>query len=210
MTTVVRVQVADLNLNDDTLDDRLAEFDNATFSEVDGLTFITVYVEDGQSVVDTVLEATRKLATKIPAAIAKRVHPDLVATSDIAQRVGVSREAVRKWVKDTRKPFPTQFDNITAGHQRVWRWAEVADWLLKAKSIDMDEDLPSLADVAHIDACLNKVPDMLSQAWAMTQTEEIAFSFAATGRRASVAPVIDMEPYRKQRTCRGEKVSSAV
>ena len=165
MTTVVRVQVADLNLNDDTLDDRLAEFDNATFSEVDGLTFITVYVEDGQSVVDTVLEATRKLATKIPAAIAKRVHPDLVTTSDIAQRVGVSREAVRKWVKDTRKPFPTQFDNITAGHQRVWRWAEVADWLLKAKSIDMDEDLPSLADIAHIDACLNKVPDMLSQAW---------------------------------------------
>jgi predicted DNA-binding transcriptional regulator AlpA len=210
MTTVVRVQVPDLNLNDDTLDDRLAEFDNATFSEVDGLAFITVYVDDGQSVVDTVLEATRTLAAKIPGTIAKRVHPDLVTTSDIAHRVGVSREAVRKWVKDTRKPFPTQFDNITAGHQRVWRWAEVVEWLLKAKAIDMDEDLPSLADIAHIDAWLNKVPDMSSHAWAMTQTDEIAFSFTATGRRTSVAPVIEMEPYRKHRVSRGEEVSSAV
>ena len=108
MTTVVRVQVPDLNLSD-TLDDRLAEFDNATFSEVDGLAFVTVYVEEGQSVVDTVLEATRKLAAMVPGAIAKRVHPDLVTTSDIAHRVGVSREAVRKWVKDAREPFPTQF-----------------------------------------------------------------------------------------------------
>jgi len=208
MTTVVRVQVADLNLSD-TLDDRLAEFDNATFSEVDGLAFVTVYVEEGQSVVDTVFEATRKLAAKVPGAIAKRVHPDLVTTSDIAHRVGVSREAVRKWVKDAREPFPTQFDNITAGHQRVWRWVEVVEWLLKAKAIDMDEDLPSLADIAHIDACLNKVPDMISQAWARTQTEEIVFSFAATGRRASIASVIAMEPYRKHRM-RREQVSGAV
>ncbi len=209
MTTVVRVQVPDLNLKDGTLDDRLAEFDNATFSEVDDLAFMTVYVEHGESVVDTVLEATRRLANKVPGAIAKRVHPDLVTTSDIAHRVGVSREAVRKWVKDTRKPFPTQFDNITDGHQRVWRWAEVVEWLLKAKAIDMDEDLPSLADVAHIDACLNKVPDMVSHAWAMTQTEEIVFSFAATGRRARVATVIDMGLYRKHRVS-GEKASSAV
>ena len=50
---------------------------------------------------------------------------------------------------------------------------------------------------------------MISQSWAMTQTEEIAFSFAATGRRASIASVIDMEPYRKHRM-RREQVSGAV
>lgn len=208
MTTIVRVQVPDLDLDDHTLDDRLEEFDNATFSEIDGLAFITIYVEGGQSVVDTVLEATRKLSNKIPGAIAKRVHPDLVTTSDIAHRVGVSREAVRKWVKDPRHRFPSQFDNITAGAQRVWRWVEVAEWLVKAKSIDMDEDLPSLDDIAHIDACLNKVPDMTSKAWETTQTKPISIPVRVR-RRASDAPVIDMASYRDLRVT-SERTSGAV
>jgi hypothetical protein len=196
MTVVVRIQVHHLNLEDATTIDRLADFDNATFEQVDALAFITVYVEEGQSVVATVLEATRKLANKIRGAVAMRAHPDLVTTSDIASRVGVSREAVRKWIKGSRKPFPIHFDTVSSD-QRVWRWVEVVEWLRDAKAIDMDEDLPSLADIAHIDACLNKVPDATSHAWLLTsQRSEFKFEFSATGRPAIVASVTDLSDYR--------------
>ena len=124
MTTVVRIQIHNLDLRDQHTQAQLAEFDNATFNKADGLGFMTVYVDDPQDVVGTVIEATRKLLNKVPGTAAVRVHPDLVTTSEIAQRVGVSREAVRKWVHGTRKPFPHQLDTV-GGDQRVWRWVEV-------------------------------------------------------------------------------------
>jgi transcriptional regulator with XRE-family HTH domain len=209
MTTAVRLQVRNLDLEDESLDDGLGQFENATFSQVDGLGFMTVYVEDQESVVDTVLEAARKIGNLVQDASATRVHPDLVTTSDIARRVGVSREAVRKWAKETRQPFPTQFDNISDDHQRVWRWVEVVEWLLSAKSIKMDEDLPSLGDIAHIDACLSKVPDVVSQDWATAQTGDVSFMVHPTSGQQHLAQVTDIRLYRRQSFAR-ETVSSAV
>lgn len=207
MATVVRVQVHNLDLDDESIFDRLADFEDATFSRVDDLAFITVYVEDGHSVVDSVLEATRKLSCKVPGAIAKRVHPDLVTSSDIAHRVGVSREAVRKWVNGATKAFPTQFDTVGAD-QRVWRWVEVVEWLMTAKAIDMDEDLPSLADIAHIDACLDKVPDVTSRAW--QAASEIPFGMnlqASPAKRRDAAKVIDLDIHRQTRAATARSTS---
>jgi len=167
MTTVVRVQVQNLDLDDEATFDALAQFHDATFSKVEGAAYMTVYVEDGQDVVSTVLDATRKLACKVPGAQAQYVDPDLVSAADIAKRVGVTREAVRKWVNSTRRPFPTQLGTIGDGErvQRVWRWGDIVAWLWDTKRIDMDEDLPTAAEVDHIDACLKKVPDVASQTW---------------------------------------------
>jgi hypothetical protein len=203
MTTVVRVQLHNIDLQDSPTLERLARFDNASFSQVDDLAFMTVYVDPGQSVVDVVLETVRKLSAKVPGVDAVRVHPDLVTTSDIANRVGVSREAVRKWVGGSTKPFPTQFANISSEHQRVWRWVEVVQWLLKAKAIDMDEDLPSLEDIAHIDACLNRVPDVATHEWeALTQAEVPLVEFSSVGPR-DIAATIDIALYRRIRNHMG-------
>lgn len=200
MTTVVRVQLHNINLQDSSTLEPLARFDHATFSQVDDLAFMTVYVDAGQSVVDVVIEAVRKLSAKVPGLKPVRVHPDLVTASDIANRVGVSREAVRKWVGGTSKPFPTQFANISSEHQRVWRWVEVVQWLLKAKAIDMDEDLPSLEDIAHIDACLNRVPDVATHEWeALTRGDLPLVEFSSVGPRG-VAPVINIVPYLRNRS----------
>lgn len=169
MTTVVRIQIHNLDLRDPLTQTMLSEFDNATFSKSDGLGYMTVYIDDNQGVVETVIEATRKLLNKVAGTSAPRVDPDLVTTSEIAQRVGVSREAVRKWVHGDRKPFPHQFDTV-GGNQRVWRWVEVVGWLSQAKSIDMGEQLASMADIAHIDSCLSKVPDVLAHDWATLST----------------------------------------
>lgn len=180
MTAVVRVQVHDLDLDDGAVVDRLEAFDNATFDRVDGLSHVTVYVEDGQSVVDTVLETTRRLANTVAGAKAVRVDPDLVTISDIAARVGVSREAVRLWTRGTRKPFPIQFDTIGAD-QRVWRWVEVVEWLEWAKAIDMDEDLPTVADIEHINACLQRVPDVWEPAGMAEVVRHEGWHFHASG-----------------------------
>ena len=83
--------------------------------------------------------------------------------------MGVSREAVRKWVHGGRRPFPHQFDTV-GGDQRVWRWVEVVQWLSEVKSIETGEQLPSIADIAHIDSCLSKVPDVFAHDWATLGT----------------------------------------
>ena len=155
MTTIVPIQIHHLDLRDPFTVARLSTFDNATFAHIDGLALMTVYVEDGQPIAATVIEVTRMLANAIPGALAVRVHPDLVSTSEIAQRIGVSREAVRKWTMNPRRQFPLHFDTIGAD-QRVWRWMEVAEWLWKVKGIDTDDDLASVDDIAHIDACIGR------------------------------------------------------
>lgn len=164
MATVVDIQVQQLDLDDDATLACLERFDNATFGKASGVPIMTVYVEDGQAVVATVVQAARTLANKVPGANAVRVHLDLVCVSDIADRVGVSREAVRKWTSAVHTPFPQPLD-VVGQDMRVWRWVDVVAWLLDAKGIDMDEDLPSGGDIAHIDACLAKVPDHTSQTW---------------------------------------------
>lgn len=158
MTTIVPVQIHDFDLRDPSTVDRLSTFDNATFAHADGLAIMTVYVEDGQPVAATVLAATRKLAHDIPGAHALRVHPDLVSVSEIAQRIGISREAVRKWTINPSLHFPRPFDTI-GSDQRVWRWVEIADWLWKVKGIDTDDDLASVEDIADIDACMSRAAD---------------------------------------------------
>lgn len=164
MTTVVDVQVHTLDFDDELTLEGLASVPNATFGRLDGIPVMTVYVDDGQDVVDTVIQATRTLANKVPGASPVRVHPDLVSVTDISDRVGVSRQAVQKWTHGQRAPFPHPVGAVS-NDVRVWRWVDVVAWLLVAKGIDMDEDLPSTDDIAHIDACISKVPDRTTQAW---------------------------------------------
>ncbi|HZW33022.1 MAG TPA: hypothetical protein VFF52_20065 [Isosphaeraceae bacterium] len=59
-----------------------------------------------------------------------RVEPDeLVATGEIAQRAGLSREAVRLSAQGKRGPggFPPP---VAGRHQQspLYRWSDVADW----------------------------------------------------------------------------------
>lgn len=199
MVTAVRLQVEGVDLDDELTSDLIGQyFPNFLWSSVDGLVTMTVYVETGD-VTSAATEAARCVEHALKGASVRRVHRDLVTQSDIASRVGVSREAVRKWTRrDGDKPFPAPFDTIGGGDTRpskVWLWSDVVAWLDAAYSIDMDEDLPDDQTVAHIDACLAQVKSYLDKEWqtitgpsvasvpvesATVRTERVEFSVLET------------------------------
>jgi hypothetical protein len=89
---------------------------------------------------DPMVDARRKidkLNASLPEIKVLRIDPGLVATSDIARRLGRSRENIRQFVNGTRGPggFPIP-DGIVGDGIRVWRWANVQEWLCGAISYD--------------------------------------------------------------------------
>lgn len=67
----------------------------------------------------------------------RRIYVDIVSTSDIAERTGVSRQTVRNWQNAERRAgFPAHY--ATAGNSRLWLWSDVYAWL-QAEDIPCDE-----------------------------------------------------------------------
>lgn len=57
-----------------------------------------------------------------------RVKADLVSGAEIGRRLGVSREAVRKWANVAQREFPSPLARV--GRSVVWDWTEVETWAL--------------------------------------------------------------------------------
>jgi predicted DNA-binding transcriptional regulator AlpA len=55
-----------------------------------------------------------------------RVNEDLVSGAEIGRRLGVSREAVRKWAKTPERNFPPPLARV--GRSVVWEWRAVKSW----------------------------------------------------------------------------------
>ena len=69
-------------------------------------------------------------------------HSEFVTASEIAQRTGKSREAVRLWAASRRRSggFPKAADGFGRGY-KFWHWSEVLGWLLAQgliKSAELD------------------------------------------------------------------------
>lgn len=62
--------------------------------------------------------------------VVRIADPDLVSMSEIAVRIGRSRECVRLWVLGKRGPggFPAPLNN-PHDRYRFWRWSDVEGWL---------------------------------------------------------------------------------
>lgn len=54
------------------------------------------------------------------------VPEDLVSGAEIGRRLGVSREAVRKWGKAPERDFPAPLARV--GRSLVWDWSAVKTW----------------------------------------------------------------------------------
>jgi hypothetical protein len=94
----------------------------------------TVYLQfdrEAGAFVHAVLSAIRDVH-RIPGVRVARVEPDeLVTASEIADRIGRTRESVRLMAEGARGPggFPAPVSGASERRIRLWRWSDVADWL---------------------------------------------------------------------------------
>ncbi|MEU0502704.1 hypothetical protein [Nocardia sp. NPDC005998] len=169
MSVSVRLQVVGVDLTREATLEAIANSDlaSALWAKVDGVQTVTVY-PDTDDVTSEVLRFARLLTCRIPYARVVRVHRDLVSASDIAHRTGFSRETVRKWASgSTERSFPAPFGAVGEGPRtsKIWLWPDVAQWLAATYEFPVDVDWPDESTVAHIEACLQKVPDYATQEW---------------------------------------------
>ena len=112
-------------LDSDILDKLLTSgFDDVLFGERGGVQKGDFERENSGSYADTVLDAISELEVVVPGLTVARVQPEeLVGVTDVATRVGRSRESIRLLAEGRRhadqQPFPTPTVR-TAGHRRLW------------------------------------------------------------------------------------------
>jgi hypothetical protein len=123
-----------LRLNREVADDELdalyaAGCDDAAI-ETGPLGAVADFDREAPSLAHAITSAARDI-DKVPGLRAVGVQCDsMVNLQDIADRVGVSREAVRLWAAGKRGPggFPKPI-LITTGGEQVWDWGQVAPWV---------------------------------------------------------------------------------
>ncbi len=102
--------------------------DDATFGSVDGVHFAEF--DRGAPSLTEALASAIGAVESVPTLRVQRIEPDdLVTASDIAERLGRSRESVRLLVAGQRGPggFPSPVSHLRT-RNRLWRWSEVAAW----------------------------------------------------------------------------------
>ncbi|CAH0302468.1 YfeC-like transcriptional regulator [Rhodococcoides fascians] len=136
---------------DDRIDAVMDRLPGAVIASHGDLSIATTLVQ-AEDAVEAGLKAARELdACGLPV---HRTSLDLVTRQDIADRVGVSRQAVGNWARGDRHesdPFPGRHSSVAGG---VWLWADVASWLTSRGLLSENVAYPSSTEHAVIDACL--------------------------------------------------------
>lgn len=154
MPAVVTLQISNVDLDDDATLDALAEIDNVAFGTNGPLTHMTVFIDDENRAVRETLDKAAELADTVGGAQAIQVEPDLVSQADIASRIGLSRETIRKWVNKESNKFPLPHSILDSG-QQIWRWIDIAEWLHMYKCYTVEDELASSAQIDQINVALN-------------------------------------------------------
>lgn len=107
------------------------------------------FVREGDDARDTVLGALAAVIGAIPTARLFEAGPDLVGLSDVAERVGVSRQNLRKLMLQHWRSFPAP---VHDGTTAVWHLAPLLEWLRDEAGYDIDA---ATIDVARITLKIN-------------------------------------------------------
>lgn len=175
----IPLRVKGVDLEDGQTLVRIAEtLDDLAWSKLAGVVIAAVYAECGDPV-GAAIQVARRITHYLPEATVEEVYPDLVSTSDIAQRVGMSRETVRLWVAGKRGPggFPLADGMVSAtgasGAIKVWRWAAVHQWLQGHYQLGDTEDVLAPEQVAEVNAALLQVPSHpIDDEWEVASSSE--------------------------------------
>lgn len=135
---------------DDDTHSALSRVHDVLTGEHSGVHLLTIVAEG-----DTGFAAARSIVETVErefGVTVLRYHEDLVTRRDIAERTGMSTQAVRQWIYGPYKtfpPFPVP-DNLVFGG--VWRWAAVVDWLKRiGREVDEEVSQPTREDVVLIE-----------------------------------------------------------
>lgn len=143
------------DLQDATVADALFEagLDDATIGRVGSIQYLD-FDREAESFVDAVFSATEGLESAVPGSRVVHLEPDdLVTMSEIAERVGRTRESVRLLISGDRGPggFPAPATHFRS-RQRMWRWQEVAVWFAERLG---EEQLVGDPERAHFITAFN-------------------------------------------------------
>jgi hypothetical protein len=169
--TKIVLSVQNVDLGDDKTLATLAEhLDDLGWESVDGQVTATVYTDEPDAV-GAALDVVHGIEKHLPDATVMRVDEQLVAVSDIADRVGMSSEGVRLWAAGKRRkavpPFPPPRGQVSQGRNlmKVWAWADVISWLRGQYKLDPEPGVryPSDQEIAYLNAALSDRADEKGQ-----------------------------------------------
>jgi predicted DNA-binding transcriptional regulator AlpA len=103
------------------------------------------FSRESDSAKEAVRTALADVKRAVPSARLIEASPDLVGLTDVADMVGVSRQAMRKLMLAHRATFPIP---VHEGSTSIWHLAEVLDWLKARGGYSIDTLVLEIARTA--------------------------------------------------------------
>lgn len=143
----LKYQLADSDSDLDALVERLgaASCDDALVGVGQPGRLALEFSREAGSAEEAVHTALVDVKKAIPSARLIEASPDLVGLTDVADVVGVSRQAMRKLMLTHRATFPVP---VHEGSASIWHLAEVLDWLMTRGGYQIDVGVLDIAKVA--------------------------------------------------------------
>lgn len=169
----------------DALDERVANalFEAGCDDATPSLRYGTVYLtfdREAVSLRSAILTAIRDVLRAGIGAKVKYVGDcNLVSQSDIARRIGRTRQQVGQYVTGRRGPgdFPGPVCSLAQGHP-LWMWCEVSDWLCRNSVVG-----ERVVEESRVVAGINSVLDLIHQRQHDAKLLDDVFAIAGTGTR---------------------------
>lgn len=144
MTTHTFTLVLNRRPTDDELDGLYAAgCDDAIFGQDDGLS-VAEFDREAPALADAIATAVIQIE-QVGLAAVRVLDIDLVTLADIGDRIGQSRESVRRYATGERGPggFPPPM-NPTREGTAFYRWSEVAPWIRNRLGSEVPDVDPTL------------------------------------------------------------------
>lgn len=133
----LKYQLSEQDSDPDALVERLGEAgcDDALVGVGQAGRLALEFSREADSAEEAVHLALADVKKAIPSARLIEASPDLVGLTDVADLVGVSRQAIRKLMLTHRATFPVP---VHEGSASIWHLAEVLDWLKTRSGYQLD------------------------------------------------------------------------
>lgn len=142
----LKYQLAELDSNTDALVERLGEAgcDDALVGIGQPGRLALEFTRESKSAQTAVRSALADVKRAIPSAKLVEAAPDFVGLTDVAELVGVSRQAMRKLMLSHASTFPAP---VHEGSASIWHLAEVLAWLKARGGYELQRNVLETAKV---------------------------------------------------------------